>query len=144
DNKTDYIKRIVGMPGDDVQMIRGVLHINDEPVQRRLVGEFKNWRCDGTVLPRVPIYEETLPNGHTYRTLDAFQRLPLDNTPKVTVKEGHYFMMGDNRDCSQDSRAPFVGQVPFENMVGKAEILFFSINSEKFGIRFGRIFNLIR
>lgn len=125
DPKIDYIKRVVGLPGERIQMIDGVLHINGEPVQRELVGSFSG---DGQYerFTGKPIYRETLPNGVSYETLDLGENTAGDNTRQFLVPAGHYFMMGDNRDNSADSRAD-VGFVPYENLVGRAEMIFFSI-----------------
>lgn len=154
DNSTDYIKRIVGLPGDRLQMKDGVLYINDEPVKRELVGK--------AIVPGaysqgpVPHYRETLPNGRSYVTLDINGNSRVDNTGVYTVPPGHYFAMGDNRDDSTDSRFPLeqrgVGYVPAENLVGRAEFLFFSIKGDAHfwevwkwptAIRFNRIFNAV-
>ncbi|MBO6507967.1 MAG: signal peptidase I [Roseibium sp.] len=124
DNATDYIKRVIGLPGDTVQMIDGVVHINGEPAKRERIDDYIEQSPSGMVR-RVPRYRETLPNGVSYDTLDISPRGNLDNTREYKVPEGHYFMMGDNRDNSQDSRV--FGYVPFENFIGRAEILFFSI-----------------
>jgi signal peptidase I len=121
----DYIKRVIGLPGDTVQMRDGLLYINGEPVERERVGTYTpegNYRGGEPV----PVYRETLPNGVSYRTLDLTPNSPGDNTEVFTVPEGHYFMMGDNRDNSADSRFE-VGFVPFENFVGRANIIFFSM-----------------
>ncbi|MGI9371127.1 MAG: signal peptidase I [Hyphomicrobiales bacterium] len=125
DNTTDYIKRVVGLPGDRVQMIDGVLHINAKPVGMREIT-----LPDDKLPPRakaagVKVYIETLPNGVEHMTFD-YGPQSMDNTPEFNVPEGHYFMMGDNRDNSLDSRASNVGYVPYENFVGRAEIIFFS------------------
>jgi len=126
DNSTDYIKRVIGLPGDRVQVIDGVVHINDEPVEREQIDDYIE--DTGFGVQRVARYRETLPNGVTYDTLDLTSRGTLDNTRVYEVPEGHYFMMGDNRDNSTDSRVlSAVGYVPFENLVGRAEILFFSV-----------------
>jgi len=126
DNKTDYIKRIVGLPGDRLQMRDGVLHINDEPVKRERVGDFLYRDRMGNVY-RIPQYRETLANGVSYDTLDLIKNGQHDNTRIYEVPPGHYFAMGDNRDNSLDSRVESgVGLVPAENLVGRAEILFFS------------------
>ena len=124
DNKTDFIKRVVGLPGDTVEVRRGVLYINDKPVEREKIGEYT--LDEFVVRPETYTeYEETLPNGVKHRILEIsdFER-KVDNTTKVTVPEGHYFVMGDNRDRSDDSRVS-VGFVPLENLVGKARFLFY-------------------
>ncbi|MEW7006629.1 signal peptidase I [Lentilitoribacter sp. EG35] len=120
---TDYIKRLVGLPGDKVQVKEGVLHINGTPVKRELSGTYNPSESDGD---GVPIYTETLPNGVTYKTLDLSPISPGDDTREFLVPQGHYFLMGDNRDNSSDSRFA-VGFVPFENLVGKAQVIFFSM-----------------
>lgn len=131
DNKTDYIKRIVGLPGDTLQMIGGRLWINGEIVPRRRIEDFVEPMGDGR-FQRIAQFVETLPNGREYRILELSDSHELDNTPLYTVPEGHYFAMGDNRDNSLDSRVPSrpgvggVGFVPEENLVGRAEVLFFS------------------
>jgi len=127
DNSTDYIKRVVGLPGDEVQMIDGILHINGTAVQREQIDDYITTAPNGSVF-RAARFIETLPNGVSYQTLEQTSRGIHDNTRVYKVPEGHYFMMGDNRDNSQDSRfLPQVGYVPFENLVGRAEILFFSV-----------------
>jgi len=126
DNRTDFIKRVIGLPGDTVQMSGGVLYINDVAVPRQRVDDFVERSPSGNVR-RIPQYMETLPNGVSYITLDMTANSVWDNTGLYIVPEGHYFMMGDNRDNSSDSRVPdVVGYVPFENLVGRAEIIFFS------------------
>jgi signal peptidase I len=121
-----FIKRVIGLPGDKIQVLEGQLQINGEPVLRELTGQVDN--VDVTEVNRpVDIYRETLPNGVSYDTLDLFPRSPGDNTREFTVPEGHYFMMGDNRDNSNDSRMG-VGTVPLENFLGRANIIFFSIS----------------
>jgi len=130
DNKTDYIKRLIGLPGDRIQMKGGVLYINDKPVPKIPVVPFIEDL--GGYRQEVAQYRETLPNGVSYNVLDREPNGNLDNTEMFVVPEDHYFMMGDNRDNSLDSRVPVaaggVGYVPFENLVGKAEILFFSVD----------------
>jgi len=127
DGKTDYIKRVIGLPGDKIQMIDGVLHINGEAVKRERVDDYVETDEYGETRS-IPRYRETLPNGVSYLTLDLDPNGFEDNTPVYEVPEGHFFMMGDNRDNSTDSRVlSAVGYVPFENFVGRAEIIFFSV-----------------
>ncbi len=121
----DYIKRVVGLPGDKIQMKDGQLFINGVGVPREKVGQIDN--PDITEVNRpVDVYRETLPNGVSYDTLDLTPNGIGDNTREFDVRPGHYFMMGDNRDNSSDSRFS-VGYVPYENLVGRANIIFFSI-----------------
>jgi signal peptidase I len=128
DNSTDYIKRVIGLPGDKIQMNAGLLFINGKPVQRERADDFETTDAFGQVT-HVRQYKETLPEGKSYLTLDMTDDGYLDNTQVYTVPENHYFMMGDNRDNSSDSRVlNDVGYVPFENLVGRAEIIFFSVN----------------
>ncbi|MCA3260832.1 MAG: signal peptidase I [Telmatospirillum sp.] len=125
DGKTDYIKRIVGLPGDRIQVTRGVLLINGESAKLERVEDFVE--SDGGFVRRVPQFVETLPGGRQHRVLKIHNDGFYNNTPEFTVPAGHYFAMGDHRDNSQDSRdASAVGFVPFENLVGRAQILFFS------------------
>jgi len=149
DNSTDYIKRLIGLPGDRIQVKGGQLFINDEPVKRERVDDFvdRDWRGNAV---RIPRYRETLPNGVTYLTLDMIQNGDTDNTQVYAVPAGHYFAMGDNRDNSVDSRVAGggVGFVPAENLVGRADILFFSKPDEVpiwevWNWRFRRFFNPI-
>ena len=123
DNSTDYIKRLIGLPGDRIQMKDGTLYLNDKPVPKVKVEDYVE--DFGGSPHHVPQYREMLPGGISYKVLDRDPQGDLDNTQVFVVPEGHYFMMGDNRDNSADSRAN-VGYVPFENFVGKAEIIFFS------------------
>ena len=121
----DYIKRVIGLPGDKIQMKDGQLFINGEGVPRDKVGQIDN--PDITEVDRpVDVYRETLPNGVAYDTLDLTPNSIGDNTRVFEVPAGHYFMMGDNRDNSTDSRFS-VGYVPDENLVGRANMIFFSI-----------------
>ncbi|HVL41985.1 MAG TPA: signal peptidase I, partial [Brevundimonas sp.] len=126
DNKTDYIKRLIGLPGDRIQMINNVLHINGAPVRDVVVSG-----ADVTNMYGMPIVRmrETLPEGKTITIQDFGPGNDLDDTPVFEVPAGHYFMMGDNRDNSIDSRveqSQGVGLVPDENLIGKAEIILFS------------------
>jgi len=126
DEAVDLIKRIIGLPGDRIQMIGGHLHINSEPVARERIQDFVD--NDETPGRRYRRWRETLPGGVTHTTLDLVDNGPLDDTQVYEVPPEHYFMMGDNRDDSTDSRVlEEVGYVPFENIVGRAEIIYFSI-----------------
>lgn len=130
DNSTDYIKRLVGLPGDTIQMINGRLYINDELVPREEVG-MKEYDREIAGKQKVMEYIETLPGGTKHTIYKSSDNEELDNTIKYTVPEGHYFMMGDNRDNSRDSRVlDLVGYVPFENLEGRAEVIFFSTNGK--------------
>ena len=125
DTSTDFIKRVIGLPGDTIQMKEGVLHINGTAVKREKVADFNEEGRSSSV----DQYRETLPNGKTFLTLDTVPNAQADNTQEYKVPEGMYFMMGDNRDNSQDSRFSNVGFVPLENFIGRAEFLFFSISN---------------
>ncbi len=128
DNETDYIKRVIGLPGDKIQMIDGWLHINGQPVKRERLSDIE--QDDGTGQKmQVKRWRETLPNGVSYTTLDMVDNGFYDNTPVYDVPLDHYFMMGDNRDNSADSRVlSQVGYVPYENFIGKAQMIFFSLD----------------
>jgi signal peptidase I len=152
DDSTDYIKRVIGLPGDKVQMIDGLLHINGTPVKRERISDFIDDDNGGSV--RVKRWRETLPNGVSYETLDLQDNGFLDNTQVYDVPAGHYFMMGDNRDNSTDSRVlSQVGYVPFENIIGRAQLIFFSIAEGEhawqiwrwpWAVRWSRLFTLVR
>src|SRR5882762_6196733 len=149
---TDYVKRVIGLPGDRIQMIDGLLHINGAPVKRERIADFIDDENGGA--ERVRRWRETLPNGVSYESLDLQDNGFLDNTEEYLVPTGHYFMMGDNRDNSADSRVPSaVGYVPFENLIGKAQIIFFSIGdgepawhiwSWPWSVRWSRLFTIVR
>ena len=152
DNETDYIKRVIGLPGDEIQMIHGVLNINGKPVPKVKIDDFVVTDASGRER-HMARYKETLPNGVSYPVLDLVEDGFGDNTEVYKVPEGHFFMMGDNRDNSTDSRfLSEVGFVPFENLVGKAQIIFFSINDESSfwqvwdwpeSVRWARIFHVV-
>ena len=143
DPSTDYVKRVVGLPGDRIQMIHGVLHINSAPVKRERIDDFIETDASGRTT-RGKQWRETLPNGVAHLTLDLVDEGFYDNTDIYTVPSGHYFMMGDNRDNSLDSRAlAQVGYVPFENLVGRAERIVFSIG-EDYDVRFERVGMAVR
>lgn len=123
----DYIKRIVGLPGETVQVIDGRLYINRRMVDRQPVG-LRRIEEDG-ISTTMMEYVETLPGGVMHRIYEESDDQPLDNTPEYVVPEGHYFAMGDNRDNSQDSRVQnMVGYIPLRNIVGPASFIFFSTN----------------
>ncbi len=149
----DYIKRVVGLPGDTVQTLRGRLYINGEIVEREPVGLVQDDNNSELVTQTLMEYIETLPGGIMHRIYEEDDVSDLDDTPLFTVPDRHFFVMGDNRDNSLDSRAQGnVGFVPFENIVGRADILFFSVeeSAELLNpmtwpdtIRFNRILNKI-
>jgi signal peptidase I len=150
DNRTDYIKRIVGLPGDRIQVRQSILYVNGQPAERVQIEDFID---DGLYSPDPKDrYRETLPSGGSYYVLDDTTHGQLDNTRVYEVPEGHVFAMGDNRDNSLDSRVDQVGFIPVENLIGRAEIIFFSTNGKaRFWevwnwpatIRFSRLLHLI-
>lgn len=150
DNTTDYIKRVIGLPGDRIQMINGILHINGAAVGRQPNGEYAVG--NGIVKQVYHRFIETLPGGRRHAIIELSDSGPLDDTNIYTVPEGHYFMMGDNRDSSRDSRfLGEVGYVPFENLIGRAEIIFFSVDGPALAfwdwyqtVRFDRLFRTIQ
>jgi signal peptidase I len=156
DTSTDYIKRIVGLPGDHIQMRHGQLYINDQLVPRR-----PSDSCIDDEAAPVPVqgYIESLPSGPgkppvEHCILKVGDDGPLDNTPVYEVPTDHYFGMGDNRDNSQDSRVlSVVGYIPAENLVGRAQFIFFSTDGSArlwevwrwpFAIRYSRLFHPVR
>jgi len=149
----DFIKRVIGLPGDRIQMLNGVLYINEKPVPKVRADDYIGKDQYDVVRP-IARYRETLPEGKSYYVLDAMPDSKEDNTQVFTVPPGHYFMMGDNRDNSTDSRVlSEVGYVPFENFVGRAEIIFFSIDEDSsfwkvwewpWSVRWNRLFQPIR
>ena len=152
DNKTDYIKRVIGLPGDKIKLENGRLYINGVLVEREPIDDFVLRDKYGNV-ERFRQYIETLPNGVKHNIIEVSDSEIYDDVPELTVPEGNYFMMGDNRDRSDDSRVN-VGFVPFENLVGKARVLFFSYDSNggpwyklwnlPSQIRWSRLFNKIK
>ena len=154
DGNKDYIKRLIGLPGDEIRMESGRLYINGTPVKKEFAGMATTNCGDG---PReIPTYRETLDDGVSYIVDECLgDEGPLDNVGPYKVPAGHYFMMGDNRDQSQDSRViDAVGYVPAEDLVGKAQRLFFSVDGAKarfwqvwdwpFAIRYKRIFKPVK
>ena len=125
DNRTDYIKRLIGMPGDTVQFINGKLLINGKTILRKKVNSKKITRC-GNFLLDTNTFIETLPNG--FEHLVSYKRKgSLQNSKVFKVPQNHYFLLGDNRDCSKDSRyLDSVGYVNYLNLVGEAKLIFFS------------------
>lgn len=153
DNRTDYIKRVIGLPGDRIQVTHRVLYINGKPVERQQVDDYveRDPKLGTQIFTQ---YIETLPNGRQHRIIEIPGiESQADNTPEYVVPADHYFMMGDNRDNSQDSRyLNVVGYVPAENLVGRAEIIFFSTNGSAalwefwnwpWAIRWDRFFTII-
>ena len=151
--RTDYIKRVIGLPGDNLRMVDGTLYINGQPVKRQLLApelvpidvnspcgsstdpalyDFRVRGPDGKMYCRVPVVRETLPNGRSYETVEL-GRSPEDNFGPITIPPGHLWLMGDNRDDSADSRVPewqggLGGPVPWENIGGRAEFITFSLD----------------
>ena len=130
DNRTDYIKRLIGMPGDKIQIINEDLHINGIKVKKKRIENLFNITC-GSELIDANFYEETLPNGKKH--ISVYRKAgSMINSDEYIVPKNHYFFMGDNRDCSKDSRyLSSVGYVNFNNFVGKAQIIFFSNNKQE-------------
>jgi signal peptidase I len=148
-NHEDYIKRIVGLPGDTIQVIGGILHINGVAVGRERIEDYVD--ASGATYTQ---YIETLPNGVAHRIIERGDGMQYDNTDPYVVPEGYYFAMGDNRDNSQDSRVlEVVGYIPAENLVGRAEFIFLSADNTAewllpwtwfTSIRYGRLFEAVR
>jgi signal peptidase I len=134
DARTDYIKRVAGLPGDRVQLMNGVLSLNGEPAKRERLADFivpdafergapaKRWR-------------ETLPNGAGYEVIQIAENSPQSNTNVFEVPPGYFFALGDNRDNSLDSRFASFGFVPLDNLVGRAQIVFWSPHAKRIGAR---------
>ena len=157
DNTTDYIKRVIGLPGDTLQMKQGRLYINGAEVPREPIEKVRTEDYYGRETD-VPTYKETLPGGVSHTIIEIQGDTGyIDNTELFTVPANSYFMMGDNRDNSTDSRVPpdqgGVGYVPFENLVGRAEIIFFSVGQGQpawkvwewpWTVRWNRLFKPVR
>ena len=129
DNRTDFIKRLIGLPGDEIQFVEGEIFINQEKIIRKKLETNNLARC-GKILFEVDAYEETLPNGKKHIAIYNKQGT-TQNTKKFIVPTNHFFLLGDNRDCSRDSRFDNIGYVNFVNLVGKAQIIFFSNDTIK-------------
>ena len=125
DNRTDYIKRLIGIPGDEVQFIDGDLYLNGNQILKTLISSSKKVYCGNETI-NVNTFEEKLPNGKTY--LATYRKdYTFQNSDKFIIPKNHFFFLGDNRDCSKDSRyLSEVGYVNKNNLVGKAQFLFFS------------------
>lgn len=129
--RIDFIKRVIGLPGDRIQVRHGRLYINDEPVEVTRRGDVRV-PGDRGGLQTLARFDETLPNGVTHTILNEFEDGPADNTRVYIVPKGHYFMMGDNRDNSEDSRYQNeVGFIPAENLVGRADLILLSYDTSK-------------
>lgn len=125
--QVDYIKRLIGLPGDRVQLRQGRLYINDMLMERQPLGTAV--QENGLLRQSGTIYAEILPEGYRHLIQEFGDTDRMDNTAVFSVPQGHFFFMGDNRDNSRDSRAE-VGMVPFKNLVGRAELIFFSHNGQ--------------
>ncbi len=129
DNRTDYIKRLIGLPGDQIQFVGGNIFINNKMIIRKKILKNNYVRCGANSF-EVDTYEETLPNGKKY--IAVYNKMgTLKNSKKFKVPKNHFFFLGDNRDCSKDSRFSNIGYVNFVNLVGKAQIIFFSNDTVK-------------
>ena len=131
DNRTDYIKRLIGLPGDSIQIVDSNLYLNNAKVKKEKIENLTNINCGNEIINAI-FFKETLPNGMRYIAVYRNDGTMM-NTDRFIVPENHYFFMGDNRDCSKDSRfLSSVGYVNINNLVGKAQLIFFS-NEKKRG-----------
>ena len=153
DNRTDYIKRLIGLPGDSIQFINGDIYLNNNQILKTQLKKYSKINC-GKVTLKIDAFEEKLPNSKTYVAVYDKKNTYI-NSDKFTVPKDHYFFLGDNRDCSKDSRyLTSVGYVHKDNLVGKARVIFFSSDYRigsifKFWkwnkiIRFDRFFKIIK
>ena len=125
DNRTDYIKRLIGLPGDIIRFIDSNLYLNNNEIMKSLKSEKDEIYCGNRIID-VFTFEESLPNGKSFTTV-YLKNFPYQNSDKFVVPENHFFFLGDNRDCSKDSRfLSSVGYVHKDNLVGKAQFIFFS------------------
>jgi signal peptidase I len=150
DHSTVFVKRVVGLPGERIQMKDGLLHINGVPVARERLANFTGGDpCGPGIAAGIKRWRETLPNGVSHETLDCQDNGFYDNTVVYTVPSGQYFMLGDNRDNSTDSRVlSAMGYIPLENIIGRAAMIFYSAGSNRAGapeaVRTERLGTIVR
>jgi len=150
DNRTDYIKRVIGLPGDKIRIVNGEIRLNDSIIVRKKMNDFLD-NDKNSSMKRVRKYKE-YHEDLNFEILDIMDNGIADNTELFKVPEGYFFVMGDNRDNSQDSRFKTVGFIPFDNLIGKARFIFFSLENSRFleiwkwpkAIRGNRIFKTIK
>ena len=150
DNRTDYIKRVIGLPGDKIKIMNGNINLNGKNIARKKMKDFFD-NDKNTSLKRIRKYKE-FHDSISFDIIDIMDNGIADNTQLFEVPEGYFFVMGDNRDNSQDSRFKTVGFIPFDNLVGKARFIFFSLENSRFlefwkwpkAIRGSRIFKNIK
>ena len=150
DNRTDYIKRVIGLPGDKIRIVNGEIRLNDSIIVRKKMNDFLD-NDKKSSMKRVRKYKE-YHEDLNFEILDIMDNGISDNTELFIVPEGYFFVMGDNRDNSQDSRFKTVGFIPFDNLIGKARFIFFSLENSRFleiwkwpkAIRGNRIFKTIK
>ena len=150
DNRTDYIKRVIGLPGDKIKIINGEIYLNNKVVIRKKLKDFID-TDENALTKRARKYKEFF-DDTTFDILDIMDNGIADNTQLFEVPKGYFFVMGDNRDNSQDSRFKTVGFIPVDNLVGKARFIFFSLENSRFleiwkwpnSIRVNRLFSVIK